>query len=206
MSTPYKTPYTFATIFLLMATRWCLAEQAWTQLPSPAGGFTISVSISEKGRPRYRVQRAGKDLIMPSGLGFELGGGADATAGFGLPEITLPSEHDSVWEPVWGERSSVRNHYNTANARFSHKDRRLALTLEMRAFDEGVAFRYLIDALEGGRREIEIKSEMTEFRFTADHDIWAVTSAQGKYSKMKLSETQHRGSSGPACWRRRTAR
>ena len=189
MITSNKIPRTFATIFFHTATSWCLAEQEWTQLPSPAEGFTISVSISEQGRPQYRVQRAGTDLILPSGLGFELGGGADATAGFERQRSLCQANMIA-----YGSRSGGSAHRCATTikppTRASHiKGRRLALTLEMRAYDEGVAFRYLIDALEGRAREIEIKNEMTEFQFTGNHDLWAVTSAQGKYRKIKLSET-----------------
>ena len=60
----------------------------------------------------------------------------------------------------------------------------------MRAYDEGVAFRYIIDKGPGGDT-LHIASEHTEFQFTADHDVWAVTSAQGLYSKIKLSESRH---------------
>ena len=38
---------------------------------------------------------------------------------------------------------------------------------------------------------MHIVSEKTEFQFTANHDVWAVTSAQGLYSKIKLSESRH---------------
>ena len=56
--------------------------------------------------------------------------------------------------------------------------------------DEGVAFRYIIEKGPAGE-EVTILSEQTEFSFNADHDVWAVTSAQGKYSKVKLSQVRH---------------
>lgn len=42
----------------------------------------------------------------------------------------------------------------------------------------------------GDPKEITIKQEETEFRFAKDHELWAVTSAQGKYSKKPLSKVK----------------
>lgn len=49
------------------------------------------------------------------------------------------------------------------------------------AYDQGIAFRYVI-AKQNDVSEIRIDAEATESSFGKDHDVWAVTSAQGKYS------------------------
>ncbi len=165
------------------------AEEPWKDLSSPNGKFQVGFSLGEQGRPLYRVRRAGKEIIVPSGLGFALEEGADWTRGFQIPEWGEPSGHDSVWKPVWGERSEIRDHYRGATVRFRRQESPAELKLEVRAYDEGIAFRYVVDSLPG-KKEIRIKSEETEFRFTDDHDLWAVGSAQGKYAKVKLSESK----------------
>ena len=160
-----------------------------TTVQSPNGRFAIELSTAEGGRPTYRVLWRGGEIIKPSGLGFVLDGDNDWTRGFGpLTEFNL-SESNHTWKPVSGERSVIRDRYDGATVGYSREDG-AAFRLEVRAYDEGVAFRYIIDKGPGGDT-LHIASEQTEFQFTADHDVWAVTSAQGLYSKIKLSESRH---------------
>ena len=160
-----------------------------TTVQSPNGRFAIELTTAEGGRPTYRVLWRGGEIIKPSGLGFVLDGDNDWTRGFGpLTELNL-SESNDTWKPVWGERSVMHDRYNGATVGYSREDG-AAFRLEVRAYDEGVAFRYIIDKGPGGDT-LHIASEHTEFQFTADHDVWAVTSAQGLYSKIKLSESRH---------------
>ena len=156
---------------------------------SPGRKFAIELSTRKVGRPTYRVLWRGKEIIQPSGLGFMLNGEKDWTKGFGpLMELNV-SESNYSWKPVWGERSLIHDRYRGATVAYSREDG-TAFKLEARAYDEGVAFRYVIDKGPSGDT-LHIASERTEFQFGADHDIWAVTSAQGKYSKIKLSESRH---------------
>ncbi|MDP7048682.1 MAG: glycoside hydrolase family 97 N-terminal domain-containing protein [Verrucomicrobiota bacterium] len=160
-----------------------------TTVESPGGQFTIELATGEGGRPSYRVLWRGGEIIKPSGLGFVLDGDKDWIRGFGsLIELNL-SESNHSWKPVWGERSVIRDRYRGATVSYSREDG-AAFRLEVRAYDEGVAFRYIIDKGPGGDT-LHIATEHTEFQFTADHDVWAVTSAQGLYSKIKLSESRH---------------
>ena len=156
---------------------------------SPNSKFSIELTTGERGRPTYRVLWRGQEIIKPSGLGFVLDGGKDWTKGFGpLTELNI-SESNHTWKPAWGERSVIHDRYRGATVGYSREDG-AAFKLEVRAYDEGVAFRYVINEGPSGDM-LHIVSEQTEFQFTADHDVWAVTSAQGLYSKIKLSESRH---------------
>ncbi len=159
-------------------------------LESPNRTFRIELALDDGGRPVYRVQHSGRRIIRSSGLGFVLAGDVDWTRGFDLLEHVAASDHDTTWTPVWGERSMVRDRHRRLTVRFRRSSPAASFELEVRAYDEGVAFRYHV--AEGpGREELEIASEETEFRFDADHDLWAVYSAQGKYERVKLSEIKH---------------
>jgi alpha-glucosidase len=156
---------------------------------SPNAKYSIELTTAEGGRPTYRVLWRGEEIIKPSGLGFVLDGDKDWTKGFGpLTELNI-SESNLTWKPVWGERSVIHDRYHGATVGYSREDG-AAFKLEVRAYDEGVAFRYVINEGPSGDT-LHIASEQTEFQFTADHDVWAVTSAQGLYSKIKLSESRH---------------
>ncbi len=157
---------------------------------SPSRELVIELTLGDGGLPRYRVERSGDTIITPSGLGFELAAGVDWTRGFRSLEIVDRREHDSTWSPVWGEHATIRDRYRSATARFRRQAPPGELKVEVRAYDEGVALRYVVERGPTGE-EIRIESEQTEFRFTADHDVWAVYSAQGKYSKVPMSEIKH---------------
>jgi alpha-glucosidase len=159
-----------------------LAEDAWVDISSPDGKFMIGFSLGKQGQPLYRVQWRGGQIIAPSRMGFHLDGERDWTQGFLDLTAGGESDVDREWKPVWGERSLVRDHYREMTFTLQ-RENGSTLTIEARAYNEGTAFRYRIDA----RGEFTIESEQTEFRFAEDHDLWAVYSAQGKYSKEKIS-------------------
>ena len=163
------------------------AAEPWKSLSSPGGVFVIEFSVGEKGRPMYRVKYAGAGIIEPCGIGFVEVEGPDWTGGFDAIEMSVVSGHDETWKPVWGERSTVRDHYRGATVIFKRPEPQGELELDVRAYDQGVAFRYVVDP-SAGRNSIRIEREETEFRFTGDHNLWAVYSAQGKYSKTRLSK------------------
>lgn len=159
---------------------------------SPDGNFAVHVSLSDSGRPTYSVEWKGEEIIPPSGLGFVLGDGEDWSSGFDTVALQSSSDQDETWKPVWGERSTIRDHYRSGRVVFRREASPAEIALDLRAYDEGIAFRYGIEKGPGAATDaIRIESEQTEFRFAADHDVWAVASAQGKYQKIKLSASTH---------------
>jgi len=161
-----------------------------TMLESPAKRYAIRFSTDENGRPTYTVRWEDRTIIAPSGLGFVLDGGIDWTTSFQAPTTVSQAASNTSWKPVWGERASVPDRYRSITVLYTRADPPAALKIEARAYDEGVAFRYIVEKGPGGKA-FRIASEQTEFRFAADHDVWAVSSAQGRYRKAKLSQTRH---------------
>lgn len=154
---------------------------------SPDGKMEIEVGLRDfdgrKGCPMYRVGWGGREIIADSRLGMELAGGF---LGEGLEQVSAtPSAHDSIWKPVCGERAEIRDRYN--GLRIEYRGRGRGFLLEVRAYDEGVAWRYTIPKSPSAA-DVTIQSEQTEFRFRANHEAWAVYSAQGKYAKVGLNE------------------
>ncbi len=159
-------------------------------LDSPGEQFSINFSTGDADRPTYSVQWKSREIIVPSGLGFMLEGETDWSSGFGSVTAISRTESDSIWKPVWGERALIPDRYRSVTVLYRRQNPPAEMKIEARAYDEGVAFRYVIESSPADEK-INISSELTEFRFNADHDLWAVTSAQGKYSKVKLSQTRH---------------
>ena len=70
------------------------------------------------------------------------------------------------WHPLYGERSTVREAYNEATMYLSKKDgSNYRLNIEVRAYDEGIAFRYFFLNIH---RPFFIKwwGDLTEYTFS----------------------------------------
>jgi len=146
---------------------------------SPNGVNTIEVDLRD-GQPYYHVVTDGDTVVAPSPLGVELDDGPPLRDGFEILETTRRTV-DTTWTPVWGTQDSVRNHFVERTIRLQEADapeRRLDLVL--RAYDDGVAFRYRWpeqDALDS----LRIASEDTHFRLTDDHTAWWIPDDYDNY-------------------------
>ena len=140
------------------------------EVASPDGRLTIRFEVVQ-GRPHYSVSRDERAVIEPSLLGFEF---RDAPPlGPGLELVgTERRAVDETWKPVWGQRSSIRNHCSelTVNLRESgglHRE----LTIVFRAYDDGVGFRYVLPE-QPNLAGFAITEEVTRFRLAGDHIVW----------------------------------
>jgi alpha-glucosidase len=163
------------------------------ELRSPNGKLALSFQVEDiddaKACPVYALAYDGKTIVEKSRLGLDLKGGP-LDAGLKLLQ-QAEGQHDTTWKPVYGERNTIRDHYNemVAEVREEAAPQRV-LQLTFRAYDEGVAFRYTVPKQPGIER-VEIVHEKTEFRFPKDHTTWATYSAQGSYSKVTISQVKN---------------
>ncbi|UCD52637.1 MAG: glycoside hydrolase family 97 N-terminal domain-containing protein [Phycisphaerales bacterium] len=146
---------------------------------SPDGQNVIALKLVD-GQPQYDVTCAGQAVIRDAALGLNL----DAKP-FGAFEVidTETGSADSTWKPVVGEREIVRDHYRHLLVELQEcaaPKRRLGI--EFRAYDEGVAFRYVLprqSALDGAT----VSSEATEFRFAEDFGAYPISSTEAHYQE-----------------------
>ena len=150
--------------FLATLSLACLSLTASAQeLKSPNGELKMEFSVDAQGRPTYYLQYKGQDIIKPSHLGLELkqedpnkaqdfefktradasklAQKANLTSGFvitGHENTTF----DETWQPVWGEESSIRNHYNELCVTLSQPVNDRFIKIRFRLFDDGLGFRY----------------------------------------------------------------
>lgn len=183
-------------------------------LLSPDGMLRLSFSVKD-GIPMYALQRDGKDVVLPSRLGFEMRGTVksekidiqadrisktDALPGYMMDRgfELLDSSRDSLdetWEPVWGEESSIRNHYNELLVRLRQKESGRRMDMRFRLFDDGLGFRY---EFPGGQPLVYfvIKEELTEFAMAGDHLSWWIPgdydTQEYEYGECRLSEISSR--------------
>ncbi|NLT75272.1 MAG: hypothetical protein GXX98_02025, partial [Planctomycetes bacterium] len=146
---------------------------------SPDGRNVVSVTLVD-GAPRYDVTCAGNALIRDSALGLNLD-----DQPFGAFEIvgTQTGSADTTWKPVVGECEIVRDCYHHLTVELEERtEPKRRLHIEFRAYDEGVAFRYVLPeqpALDGATAS----SEATEFRFADDFGAYPIASTEAHYSE-----------------------
>ncbi len=133
--------------------------------PAAQAEGQASSATPAEGDLHYAVEFHGKQLIAESRLRLELQGQPPLGPGMHKTNVQTESEDETYTIPV-GKTRTVRNHYNGVRADFEDAAGR-KLTIEVRAFDDGVAFRYIVPE-QPGLRQVRITHEMTEFAYVKD--------------------------------------
>jgi len=137
---------------------------------SPDGRNSI-VFILDGGTPVYLVMRDHKVVLDTSGLGFDLNNEPKIKGNFKMVEAKLSGDYER-WEPVWGQRSRIWSRYSNLLVTLKEKAApNRTLQMEFRAYNDGVAFRYIFPEQEGVKK-LEIMDELTQFHFTEDMSAW----------------------------------
>lgn len=105
-----------------------------------------------------------------------------------VDSVTYTPTADNIWKPLYGERSEVRDHYNAATLHLSKKDGSLyRLDIEVRAYDEGVAFRYFFP--EHSRATFhKVVGDLTEYTLPAGTKAWSEQWAQAFFEYLDINE------------------
>ena len=135
-------------------------------ITSPDGELSLTFSLNE-GTPTYKVDYKGAPVILESRLGFYLNGAEDLLDGFTILGSDQ-STFDETWEPVWGEETAIRNHYNELLVHLEQKATARKMDIRIRLFDDGYGLRYEFPR-QDGLTYFTVKEERTEFALTGDH-------------------------------------
>lgn len=202
---------------LLSAALICIALGAMAQkVTSPDGKMELSFAL-DNGRPTYTFRVDGKTVIAPSHLGYQLkkengekstdfdwkpsratdkeaSKKADFFSDFTLEKFENNS-FDETWKPVWGEESSIRNHYNELLVQLKQTKNNRFLNIRFRLFDDGLGFRYEFPD-QKNLTYFVVAEELTEFAMTGNHTAWWVAgdydTQEYNYQTTKLSEIRGR--------------
>ena len=202
---------------LLSAALICIALGAMAQkVTSPDGKMELSFAL-DNGRPTYTLRVDGKTVVAPSHLGYQLkkengekstdfdwkpsratdkeaSRKADFFSDFTLEKFENNS-FDETWKPVWGEESSIRNHYNELLVQLKQTKNNRFLNIRFRLFDDGLGFRYEFPD-QKNLTYFVVAEELTEFAMTGNHTAWWVAgdydTQEYNYQTTKLSEIRGR--------------
>jgi alpha-glucosidase len=160
------------------------AAQDAHRVASPDGRNIVLVEVLE-GRLQYSVQRDDRHIILPSALGFEFRAAPPLRDGLRVV-TTARNTVDETWEQVWGEVARVRDHHNELRVTVEETaapGRRFDLVV--RAFDDGIAFRYDVPA-QAALGSFEIMEELTEFVLADDAKTWWIPSDRPRLDRSEM--------------------
>jgi len=129
---------------------------------------SFDFSLDADGQPVYDVFYGGEAVIKTSHMGIKLLNDSSFSNHFTVIS-TERKVVDETWEPVWGEVSHIRNHYEqvTVHLKQQNTPKRL-LDIVFRIFEDGVAFRYEFP-LQPNFKYFIVSDELTEFSLTGDN-------------------------------------
>jgi alpha-glucosidase len=148
--------------FVLMAALVALtgtARAASYTVKSPDGHVTFTVTL-DKGALHYQVKSGAAVLLDRGELGIATSV-ADFTKGLTLAHQARKTVDESYQLPT-GKRSTYRNHASELELTLRKGKQQLGLVL--RAYDEGIAFRYTLP----GQGPVEISGETTTFPLASE--------------------------------------
>jgi alpha-glucosidase len=176
-----------AASLLALVTLAASAHAGTVSIKSPDGRNVVAV---DSDKLTYTVSRDGRQIIAPSPLGLNLDIGAIG-AGAKLSGHKERSVKDT-YEIVVGKARSAPDHFNESQLAFAANGKAPQFQLLVRAYDHGVALRYVVPE-QAGLSTFKVMGEATQFNFANDYDCWGAnmgrfdTSFEAEYDKIKSS-------------------
>ncbi|QDT73385.1 glycoside hydrolase family 97 protein [Lacipirellula limnantheis] len=170
------------------------AESVPAAIRSPDGRNAIDLRTASDGadQVRYTIKRDGRTLIGPSPLGPVLSVGGQLGENSPIIDVQLGNVDESFMLH-WGKTTTVTNRCSFALVTLSTDDSDLQWQVELRAYDDGLAFRYRLLPQER-LRECDIRDEATQFDFVGEPQAFFntldsfTTSHESLYEHKPLAE------------------
>jgi alpha-glucosidase len=166
-------------VFLAIFAAAATAQPTTAVLRSPNGQLVITFETVQNQQPAssgqlvYSVTYKGKPLLDRSALSLELQGEPALGTHVTISHQT-PSQVDETYHLVAGKASEVRNHYQALRIDLEDTDRsHLQFAIEARAYDDAIAFRYVVPQ-QTTLREFRLVKENTEFAISKDAKTYAL--------------------------------
>ena len=166
---------------LLMMSAWGMQAE---DLKSPNGRLVMHFEVDGMGCPVYTLSYKGKPVIKRSRLGLEAEG-FSLREGFQLQKAETAT-FDETWKPVWGEVSSIRNHYNELAVTLHQPKDDRTIRIRFRLYDDGLGFRYEFPE-QKNLVYFVIKDEYSEFAMAGDHKAFWIP---GDYDTQEYDYTE----------------
>jgi alpha-glucosidase len=150
-------------------------------ITSPDGKFQMKV-YDKDNRAYYTVSFMEQPVVLESLLGIN--GNGEWKEGIRVDRVTT-SSLDTLWKPIYGERNTIRDHYNRYEIDLVQVDNaKRKLKLIVRAYNEGVAFRYFFPNGD----YLHITNEYTQYTMPEGAKAWFTKRAQAVYELLPLHD------------------
>ena len=165
------------------------------ELKSPNRRLVFETVLnSEKQLSGYQVNRDGK-TILSGALKLHTAAHGPLLDAASIKDHQRRS-HDSTFSQPGGKQNPIADRYNSLS--IQTKSTKIAtprITLECRAYDDGIAFRYSIHPIENGNEDqtATITSELTSFQPADSSSAWPLylphytTSHEAKYDQTRFA-------------------
>lgn len=161
-------------------------------LSSPNKKISFSFRIT-KETPLYSISYGGTPVIENARIGLSFLETGEFKSNLKTGQFHF-RKGEEKYELIVGKARFVHDYYNELTVPLEEKIKPFRkMNLIVRAFDDGLAFRYEFPAQES-QTSISITEENTSFKFSADPKVLALflpnytTSHEGEYSSLRLSE------------------
>ena len=201
-------------VLLFLFLIWGVVAQVYAQqtLQSPDGKYNFGFEQKD-GRLIYRLDYAAKQVIeegelgvnidnhlVESAMGIPVDNSKVWTTGMEVINVERIAK-DDTWNPIYGEYSSIRDHYNEMvihlmkggnhdnSGNGYDKRQQYLFDIIVRAYDEGVAIRYHFPEATNGLF-MHITDDLTSFRLTPGAEAYHFAWAQSHSNKVKLLKSE----------------
>jgi alpha-glucosidase len=164
------------------------------QVASPDGKVKLTI-LPNAERLTYTVMLGNTPVLEPSPIIMNLDG-YDLSSGVVFDKLDRYEVNETY--PWLGARSTAANQCNAVKVSLVHDLSFVNYTLELRVFNDGVAFRHVIPGEESASR---VPDEYSTFNIPAGSTVWYAGMAEGHYEapylKKNISEVQAGEWAGP---------
>jgi len=150
-------------------------------ISSPDGKIRMKV-YEKSGNVCYSVSYIDKPIVLESLLGIN--GSGEWKNNLSVSG-SVDTSVDTTWKPIYGERNTVRDHFNQSEIDLTQSNNaRRILKIIVRAYNEGIAFRYFFP----GGEYLHITEEYTQFTMPEGSMAYFTRRAQAVYNLLPLKD------------------
>lgn len=180
-----KNNWLFVCLLLLAAT--AMAQTKPYQLRSPNGKIVVNIALNAEKGLTYSMSYQNQPVVLDSRFGIKVNG-ENWEQNIAIKTIAA-SAIDTIWQPIYGERSIVKDQYNESIFYLNKADNKnKQLNIQVRVYNQGLAFKYRIPELDNGGPLIKITGESTEYQFPDSTKAWYTSFAQQEYQLMDINK------------------
>lgn len=147
---------------------WSVARGEELSLYSPDKQLVVQIGSSDGGL-LYALSWRGKPIIDPCRLGVVVESDTNPPWKIKAVNRRIVDEH---WSPAVGKRGVVKNRYTEMTISLARNAKMLTqMDVVFRAYDEGIAFRYVLKGKKG--KPLVVAKDLSEFNFISDFQVWS---------------------------------